>query len=586
MRNRLAFERTPAAAEPVSSKEPHDAALRRILTLPTAPLGLAYLAGYVLLDWLSFVEPYGVTPITPWDPTAGLSIAFALLLGWRTIPFLFIAPVLGDLVVLQRIPLPLGVELTCAGLIAGVYGAAGLLLAHPKLRFDRALRWMRDLFVLTTVTVVSTAVVASGYVGLTIAAGLLPTAEFTGAALRYWVGDVIGVMVVVPFGLILLTRRNVLGKSGEVLLQSATIIAALMIVFGYANAQQLQLFYLLFLPIVWMAVRTGIEGVSFGILITQLGLIVGVQLSPSDAHDLAAIQALMVVLALTGLFAGQLVTERRLTEAVLRIHQESLARLGSVGELSAAVAHELNQPLMAIGTYTRMVRDAIRSADADAAIVAEAAEKAVKQADRAAEIVRRLRALVRLDRSNRAACRVDQIVRETIDLCRPDLERQAVNVRLAISPDLPPVMVDARQIEQVLVNLVRNSLDAIDEVGQGTVSIEAALADMNFVEVRVLDSGPGFPPEVVADPFVHFFSTKTEGLGIGLSLCRSLIEAHGGRIWLGVNSPGAVVHFTLPVARLSFPRPVTEATEVALVWPLVDSHRDQTHPARDSASLS
>jgi two-component system, LuxR family, sensor kinase FixL len=112
----------------------------------------------------------------------------------------------------------------------------------------------------------------------------------------------------------------------------------------------------------------------------------------------------MLVLAVTGLFAGQLVTERRLTEAVLRMHQESLARLSrlsSVGELSAAVAHELNQPLMAIGTYTRMVRDAICRADADAAIVAETAEKAVAQADRTAEIVRRLRALVRIDRGNR-----------------------------------------------------------------------------------------------------------------------------------------------------------------------------------------
>jgi two-component system sensor kinase FixL len=134
----------------------------------------------------------------------------------------------------------------------------------------------------------------------------------------------------------------------------------------------------------------------------------------------------MLVLAVTGLFAGQLVTERRLTEAVLRTHQESLARLSrlsSVGELSAAVAHELNQPLMAIGTYTRMVRDAICRADADAAIVAETAEKAVAQADRAAEIVRRLRALVRIDRGNRTAYRVDQIVREIIDLCRPDLDR-------------------------------------------------------------------------------------------------------------------------------------------------------------------
>jgi two-component system, LuxR family, sensor kinase FixL len=136
-----------------------------------------------------------------------------------------------------------------------------------------------------------------------------------------------------------------------------------------------------------------------------------------------------------------------------------------------------------------------------------------------------------------------------------------VSVHFAVSQDLPPVMVDVRQIEQVLINLVRNSIDAIGEIGQGTVSIEAALADRNFVEVRVLDSGPGFPPEVAADPFLQFFSTKAEGLGIGLSLCRSLVETHGGRIWLGVNSPGAAVHFTLPVANFSIPdsRPVTEA---------------------------
>src|SRR5262249_59714616 len=140
--------------------------------------------------------------------------------------------------------------------------------------------------------------------------------------------------------LILVTRRDMSRISGEVLLPFAAIAAALTIVFGYAGAQQLQLFYLLFLPIVWVAVRTGIEGVSLGILIMQLGIIVGVQLFPSDAPDLTAIQMLMLVLALTGLFAGQLVTERRFAEQALRLHQESLGRLlrfGSVGELAAAV---------------------------------------------------------------------------------------------------------------------------------------------------------------------------------------------------------------------------------------------------------
>ena len=324
-------EHSHTMAEP----RPPDMAARGERAVPTALLGVAYLAVFVALDWISFIEPYGPFAITPWNPNTGVSIAVVLMFGRRMIPFMFIAPLLGDLVVFRQLPVPLTVELASAVLIGGVYGAAMLLLLHPKLRFDRALQSTRDLFPLAAVTVVSAAVVAAGYVGLVIAAGLLPTADFAAATLRYWVGDVIGIMVVTPFGLILLTRRNVLRMSGETVLQFTAILAALTLVFGYASAQQLQLFYVLFLPIVWMAVRTGIEGVSIGILTTQLGLIAGVQLFPDGTDDLTAIQALMLVLALTGLFAGELVTERRRTEAELRLHQESLARLarlGSVGE--------------------------------------------------------------------------------------------------------------------------------------------------------------------------------------------------------------------------------------------------------------
>src|SRR5262249_8580569 len=165
------------------------------------------------------------------------------------------------------------------------------------------------------------------------------------------------------------------------------------------------------------------------------GFIIGFHAFPDQISEMPKIQALMIVLALTGLFAGELVTERHLTEAVLRVHQESLARLarlGSVGELAAAVAHELNQPLMAAGTYTRLVDDAIRSGNVDAKMVAETANKAVAQVERATAVVRRLRALVRLDRSNRVACRVDYVVREAIDLCRPVIERPNINIHLAI----------------------------------------------------------------------------------------------------------------------------------------------------------
>jgi signal transduction histidine kinase len=516
-------------------------------------VGFVYLAAYAVLDWISFIEPYAQLGITPWNPGTGLSFVLLLLFGLRMIPFLLVSPLLADFLN-QQFAMPWHIEILASALVGGGYSIAVAYLLRPKSRFDPTLASMHDLVLLLVVAVVSAAFVAVGYVSLTIAAGLLPAADFTAAALRYWVGDVIGITVIAPFALFALTRRRILPMTTETLLQFIAIGLALALVFGLAEEQQFQLFYVLFLPIVWLAVRTGSEGVSVGILVTQLGLILGIQLFPAGTFDVTAFQALMLVLAMTGLVAGELVTERRRTEAQLRLQQDShsrLARLGSMGELAAAVAHELNQPLMAAGTYTRLVNDAMSTAPVDVVTVAETAKKAVAQVERAAEVVRHLRALVRLDRSNRAPCRFERIVEETIELCQPDLDRMHVTVRTAIAADLPPIMVDLLQIEQVLINLLRNAIEAIgeSETLRGTVLIDARVFDAEFVEVRVMDSGPGFPAQLVENAFLPLSSHKAEGLGIGLPLCRSIVEAHGGKLWLDDGSQGATVHFTLPIAK-------------------------------------
>jgi C4-dicarboxylate-specific signal transduction histidine kinase len=222
-----------------------------------------------------------------------------------------------------------------------------------------------------------------------------------------------------------------------------------------------------------------------------------------------------------------------------------------MGELAAAVAHELNQPLMAAGTYTRLVNDAMSVAPVDVLTVAETAKKAVAQVERAAEVVRHLRALVRLDRSNRAPCQFERIVEETLELCQPDLDRMHVMVRTVVANDLPRVMVDLLQIEQVLINLLRNAIEAIGESRslRGTVLIEAKIFDADFVEVRVVDSGPGFSAQLPENAFLPLASNKAEGLGIGLPLCRSIVEAHGGKLWLDDSAQGGAVHFTLPIAK-------------------------------------
>ena len=541
--------------ERVYAKRSSAIAFPRILALPTGVIAVVYLAGYLLLDRISFIEPYAHFGITPWNPGTGLSFVLVLLFGRRMIPFLFIAPLLSGLIQIQP-PLPLRVTLLSSVLVGGSYSVALVILLRPGLRFDPKLSSMRDLELLGLVAAVSAAFVALSYVTAMTVAGLLPVKGFAAAALRYWVGDMIGIMVVAPFGLIALTRRRVLRMSIETGLQLAAIISALALVFGYAEEQQFQLLYVLFLPIIWMAVRTGSEGVTVGLVITQLGLILGVVIFPGKGHDVTAYQALMLVLAMTGLVAGELVTEHRRTASQLRLHQDSLshlARLGSMGELAAAIAHELNQPLTAAGTYTRLVNEALSSHNADAAAVAETAKKAVAQVERAAEVVRRLRALVRLDRTSRAPCSVDLIVKETLALCQPDLDRIDASARVLLASDLPPVMVDILQIEQALLNLVRNSIEAIGDAKQyhGSISIEASATDRDFVEVTVSDTGPGFPPDLLDNPFLPFSSTKAQGLGFGLPLCKSIVEAHGGRLWLDGNLQGAAVHFTLPVAKTS-----------------------------------
>jgi two-component system sensor kinase FixL len=523
-----------------------------VFSQPAYLVALAFLAGYVTLDWISFIHPFAAFGITPWNPPPGLCFVLVLLFGQRFIPLLFAAPLLADLLV-RHLPFSWSVEILTVALTGGVYAFGLSLLLRPATRFNPALASMRDLVVLLFVAGTTSGVVASGYVGVLVVFGLLPASDYLTAAAQFWVGDMIGIAVVAPAALVFLTRGRLRQSKTETAAQIAAVLGALVLVFVYSDKHHFQLFYALFLPIIWMAVRGGLEAVAIGILVTQIGLILGIQFVPSSEVDITAFQALMLVLAMTGLIAGALVNEHRSTETQLRLHQDSLARLarlGSMGELAAAVAHEINQPLTAAGTYARMVAETLHSSIAGDRELAETAGKAAAQVTRAAEVVRRLRALIRLDQSGRAPISVERIVGETLDLARPQLDRHNIAVRCQISAGLPPVMADLLQIEQVMLNLVRNAVDAIDQTGHtgGTVTISAARSGATEVEIRIHDTGPGFPAEFSGVDLAFLSSTKPEGLGVGLSLCRSIIEAHGGRLYLANGTEGALVRFSIPVA--------------------------------------
>ena len=261
----------------------------------------------------------------------------------------------------------------------------------------------------------------------------------------------------------------------------------------------------------------------------------------------------MVVLAVTGLAVGVLVDAQQRTQQQLRLQQEALhraARLGTMGEFAAAVAHEINQPLTAIANYARLAKRAVEKQPPDATAAGEAASSAIEQVDRAAEVVRRFREFIRLGRSETTPLTVDQLVREAQSFCRPELERHGVELDTRLARNLPLVTVDTLQIEQVIVNLVRNAVEALSHAGRldGRVTIEAESNAPGTVEIRVRDNGPGFDVDLAEQPITPFATTKHDGLGLGLSLARSIVEAHGGKLRIESSPRGATVSFTLQSA--------------------------------------
>ena len=525
----------------------------RLRSLPLLPLGALYTCAHMLLDWLSYVHPFGSFGLTPWNPSTGLGFLMVLLLGKRTLPVFFVALIISNLLI-RGMPVPMWVALAESLLVGTGYGTALIALLHPSVRFDTSLSSVRDLFVFLLVLVLSSVAVASAYVSLLFIADLLPAQDVPTALLRYWVGDMIGVTVVTPFGLLAFSREPLIRLEWESGFQIASTMAlTIWVAAVFARHHQLQLFYLLFLPVTWIAVRSGVEGVSVALMSIQLGLVLALVVFPGGTIDVLDFQARMLVLAITGLVAGVLVSERRAAEARLRKNQAALAqvsRLGSMGELAAAIAHEINQPLSAASTYTGLVAESLEAERLRDPGTRDLALKAVSQIRRAADVVRRLRTLVRLGRSERVPTSVTTIMGEANDLVRADLDREKIFIKFDLEPELPLLMADRLQIEQVLLNLIRNAAEAIiaADDGRREIVVQASRSHPGFVELSVIDTGTGFASSFAGDVPFPLSSTKPEGLGIGLSLCRSIAEAHGGALTIRNTGSGARVSISLPVS--------------------------------------
>ncbi|HKR90664.1 PAS domain S-box protein [Novosphingobium sp.] len=247
-------------------------------------------------------------------------------------------------------------------------------------------------------------------------------------------------------------------------------------------------------------------------------------------------------------------TERQRTELRLHDLQDALthvSRVTAMGTLATSIAHELNQPLTAIANYVQTASEMLVDPKPETIeVIREALDECAAQAIRAGQIVRRLRDFISRSETERHIVSLPRLVNEASALALAGVGGRSIEFEVHLDPGAEELLVDRIQVQQVLLNLIRNAVEAMEEVPFKRLEISSSATDRDgMVQVTVADSGPGLAPKAMEQLFQPFVTTKANGMGLGLSICRTIVEAHGGRIWAGTSGLGGTAfHFTLPQA--------------------------------------
>jgi two-component system, LuxR family, sensor kinase FixL len=533
------------------------------LTLPLGRTSLppwvwmpAYLVCYVLFDWASFVRPVPGLNITAWNPQQALAIA-VLLWQPRTAWLVFGGLVAAELAV-RGVPARWVLSAAAACALTATLAAMARALHHVT-ELTLPLTKSRELLGLLVVVTVGS--LASAFLFVMIHSFELPVQQGALAAmLRYWVGDAVSLLVTLPALLIAISpvrRATLAGVLRNAAWWAGALLTcgALWVIFWSGEQNFFKFFYLLLPPVVWAAVRFGLEGAAAASLFTQIGLLVSGHAALQQDLTLFELQVLMAATAFTALLLGVTVDERARAEAELR----ASLRFSAAGQMAAALAHELGQPLTAASNYAEACQQlAGEGIDLDPPRreqLTAVLRKLAAEVRRTGTVVRRLRDLFTSGATSLQPVAAAALMQEAIEAQRDFAQHAGVALVAQAPADLPVLRVDRVQIGVVLRNLLANAIESAG-AAKGQVLLRAA-STRDGVRMDVIDTGPGLGAERIRTLFEAPPSDKPGGLGVGLSICRSIVESHGGKLWAEPGS-GGHVSFLLP-----FDEPESEPSAAA-----------------------
>ncbi|WP_373502851.1 ATP-binding protein [Aestuariivirga sp.] len=516
---------------------------------------------FIALAWLSSIFQATDLKTSPWAPATGLALVAGLVLGRPAVVTVTICMLVSTR--LWGWSLPGSWEWISAVTRALIFTGTGvafksLLMSDTANRVQTVIRLLLICLGITIVYAVARLVILGQSVGI-------ETTYLLSYTMTLSIGNLIAMMTFVPF---LLTAsgmegwKNYLAKWGAMQwLFLGGLVMVSVLVFGLRQTDEFKFFYLVFLPVVAFSVKDGLRGAALSVLLSDILMLFILYWRSYEASNATELQFLMLALSVTGLFMGAAVSDReRAVQQLAETHlslQESqsvllqASRLSLANEIAAALAHELSQPLSSIRNYVRAVKRRLASGSADADAVQSDIDAAVEQVDSAAGMLRSTRRFLERGTPHKESHQLRDIILSSLALFGPELRKSGIEPRAPGFLPTSTVMCNEIQIQQVILNLLRNSKDAIVASGaaSGAVTIRVSVTNRpGFAEISVSDTGPGVNPELQDVLFQPLKSAKPDGLGLGLSLCSSIVRRHGGELWLDRSSKeGAAFVFTLPI---------------------------------------